>query len=137
AAARRPVHRATRPHRLRWTGSHGALVSAAPCRRARRPPAAAQDDLPHVQRLHDRAAARARLRVLSARSVLRRACRRRTAEDAEGSGVRSMTECWERRGVGENRGRENPGQVVDGATAKFASGGEALARKCYDAPPTT
>ncbi len=54
--------------------------------RARGPPADAQARVPDLQRLHDRSTARTRLRLLPARSVLRRAPARADPQRSEGAG---------------------------------------------------
>ena len=68
AAARGPAPGARRPHRFRRARAHDAGVSGPAGRRAERRAAQAQADLPHVQRLHDRAAARIGVGLFPARS---------------------------------------------------------------------
>src|SRR5579863_2975040 len=77
APARRTVHGA--PNEGRFGGIGAAYVGLSGVHRGRtRRQAAARDvTLPHVQRLHDGAAERARIRVLSAGHVLQRARGRR------------------------------------------------------------
>ena len=65
AAARRAVQRPARADAIRRPRAPGAFVSRSARRRAERPAAEAQIDLPHVQRLHDRATPGPRFRLLS------------------------------------------------------------------------
>jgi 2,4-dienoyl-CoA reductase-like NADH-dependent reductase (Old Yellow Enzyme family) len=71
AAACRPARRGERPDGLRRPWPHRAVVSRSAGRRAGGRAAEARGFLPDVQRLHDRSAHGAGLRVLPARQVLR------------------------------------------------------------------
>ena len=70
AAERRRAPGARGPHRLRRPRPHDARLSRSAGRRVERHAAPAQAHLPHVQRLHDGSAARPRVGVLPARSLL-------------------------------------------------------------------
>src|SRR5436189_5701173 len=84
AAERRTVQRAQRTHRFRWPGPRRAVLSRVARGRAERETAAPRRVLPHVQRLHNRAAHGDGLGVLSARSVLRSPARGRAYPDSAG-----------------------------------------------------
>src|SRR5687768_13888840 len=76
AAPRRGAQRARGAHRLRRSRTAHVVVPGVPGGRARGPAAAAQDALPHFQRLHHGAAHGTRLRVLPPRPLLRGPSRR-------------------------------------------------------------
>ena len=80
-AAERGRARAARgPGRFRGPRPHGAVLPRTAGGRARGAPARAQAPLPHLQRLHDRAAQRPAVGLLPARRLLREATRGRAAE---------------------------------------------------------
>ncbi len=84
AAERRAVQRAQRPHRFRGPRPRGVVLSGLAGGRAERETAAPRRDLPHVQRLHNRAAHGDGVGLLSARSVLRSPARSRAHPDGAG-----------------------------------------------------
>src|SRR5262249_26967248 len=90
AAERRATHRPARPHGFRRPRTDGALLSGSARRHPRWTAAEAETHLPHVQRLHHRPAARARLGLLSARRLLQIPRTGRYAQPAEVS-RRSLT----------------------------------------------
>src|SRR5690606_27611212 len=112
--ARRPGLPARRLVRRGGARAHGALLSRAAGRRARRPPARAQAPLPHLQRLHDRAAQGARVGLLSARSLLSRAARARGARGRK-TGRRTMSDAGGTLAAAWARLR--PGRSVHGIAA--------------------
>src|SRR5439155_3041627 len=84
AARGGPARRAPRPGGLRGPGTGRAVLSGAARGRAGGRAAAPQGPLPDVQRLHERAAPGTPLRLLPARSVLRRPPGRGAAAGGQG-----------------------------------------------------
>ena len=81
--------------RFRRPRADGALLPRAAGRHARRPVADAKENLPHVQRLHDRAPQRPDLRLLPARPALQGPARARRSSWRSNSSGKSDT--WRHR----------------------------------------
>src|SRR5690606_33749404 len=105
--------------RRRRARPHGALLPGAARRRAGGPPARAPARVPDLQRLHDGAAQRARLGLLSARPVLSRAARARRARGREARRARGRPVSTPGAGVdlAAAWARLRPGRTVHGIAA--------------------